>query len=473
MIVNKFRVTDEIGRGAFATVYSAIVHQPYPPLNVGDKIAIKSISTSRISSQQERDKLENEINLMKSLNHPNIVKLYGVERTRTYYFLIMEFCDSGDLIHYLHSRGTGLEEDTIRQFSSQIADGLCYLHNHQIVHRDLKPHNILLSGSPGQPILKIADFGFARFLKPFDLAETVCGSPIYMAPEIQFGNKYSANVDMWSVGVILYELITTKTPFPHIKSQYELAQELKMRGSRPYSLPASSQVSPELQDLVSRLLTIDPEKRMNMQEFLKHPFFQNAEHHSEIIDDMNDEIPSICERQRRFSFFKAEGVVDDLLAEKFLTEARDSAQIIANHLSDAQAKGNFLLFELLTLLCEFLLDFLNEYRHTKTRVAKLENEVIEMIKAHAHEAENYEDTDLQQCETSAMQFLFEKGLEFASDGASLEQSEDYNFALIKYQRAMALLRPIAYSVTDDDFTGAVRSLYIQISKRYETMPKLA
>ncbi|OHS99763.1 hypothetical protein TRFO_33724 [Tritrichomonas foetus] len=285
-------IRKEIGRGAYGTVYSAILLKPFPPLEKGAKVAIKSIPTSRITTPHEKEKLEMEINLMATLDHPNIVKLYGVEKTTSHYYLILECCDGGDLYNYIHMHEGGFPENIVRDFASQIASGLFYLHAHQIVHRDLKPHNILISrnsfNSPTKNVnlnenrinfqnsnkitLKIADFGFARFLRPCDLATTVCGSPVYMAPEIQFGSQYSSNVDMWSLGIILFELITKKTPFPHVKTQYELAMELRARGSKPYCLPISAQASSELRNLIQRLLTINPCKRMSFDEFINDPF---------------------------------------------------------------------------------------------------------------------------------------------------------------------------------------------------------
>lgn len=308
-----FTFGKEIGRGAYGTVYIATIKKPYPPLQVGSLVAIKSISTSRITSVQEKEKLETEISLMSKLDHPNIVKLYGVEKTSSHYYLILEYCNGGDLFQYMKtiknnpkekttsyiSTASNYEiinfsnifssEESIRDFASQIASGLFYLHSHQIVHRDLKPHNILISrtksnkhqssnknDSSEKIILKIADFGFARFLKPSDLATTVCGSPVYMAPEIQFGSQYSSNVDMWSLGIILYELITGQTPFPRVKTQYELAMELKNKGSKSYSLPSTVKASPELRNLIEKLLTINPTNRMTFSEFMNDPFINMA-----------------------------------------------------------------------------------------------------------------------------------------------------------------------------------------------------
>lgn len=463
VIANKFKIESEIGRGSYATVFSAKTLHPYPPLVAGDLVAIKSISTSRLSSAQERTKLENEINLMKKLTHPNIVKLFGVEKSKPYYLLVMEYCEGGDLMRYLRSCGHGLPEATIREFSWQIGCGLRYLHAHDVVHRDLKPHNILLSGMGDRPVLKIADFGFARFLRPSDLAETVCGSPIYMAPEIQFGSRYSANVDLWSVGVIIYELVTMETPFPHVQTQYELAQELKDRDGKPYELPESVEASENLRDLVKRLLTIDSDERMNMDEFMKHPFFAGLE--ESVADPVTTRVVEGV-RPPRFSFVMAEGAVDEKKAEQFLVDARDSAQIIALHLSDCQKWGDFALFELLTMMCEFLLDFVYEYKKVVRNVnQELVDEVVVMADGHAREAGEYASTELVLGEKTARDFLYEKAIEYTKDGAEAERNGD-SFSMFKYQRAMAMLRPLVYSVESDEFIDAVRDIFKQISQRY-------
>jgi serine/threonine-protein kinase ULK/ATG1 len=207
ILARKFRIIREIGRGAYGVVYSAQVIAPFPPLKVDDFVAIKSIAAARVATPEDREKLDSEIAIMNSLEHPNLVKLYCVERSRNHFYLVMEFCGAGDLMTYLRSFQFGIPEPTIRNIAHQIATGLHVLHDHRIVHRDLKPQNILISSRGSSVTLKIADFGFARFLRPSDLAETICGSPMYMAPEIQFGQKYGASVDMWSLGVILYELV--------------------------------------------------------------------------------------------------------------------------------------------------------------------------------------------------------------------------------------------------------------------------
>ena len=507
IVAGKFKIEQEIGRGAYATVYSATLVQPYPPLDAGASVAIKSISTSRISSSTEKEKLENEISLMMSLDHPNIVKLYGVERLHSYYFLVMEFCNEGDLIHYIHNFGSSISEETVSDFAAQIGQGLKYLHKNQIIHRDLKPHNILLSkGDNGKMVLKIADFGFARFLRPSDLAETICGSPVYMAPEIQFGTHYSSKVDMWSLGVILYELVTQKTPFPNIKSQYELAQELKNRGSNPFTIPVSSQASPELRDVIKHLLTIDPEKRMSLYEFLHSPFILNAK--ETIKSQSNDSIQEIetkkeeeeeekneekeneldNQKKRSFSFLMSDGSIESNRAAKILSDALESSNVIIKHIPSESHKA-----DIITITCAFLLDFLHEYKlismGSPDYDEDLECKVIEFVDQTLEQPDNLEPKN-EDKELSSTQILFNKGLEYARFGAesekragniqssNLEDSQisssnvaPLSLALFQYRKAISLLMPLAYQISDDENTAKIRELFRQITIRSEMIER--
>jgi serine/threonine protein kinase len=457
-----------IGHGSFATVYCAHVIRPYPPLKIGDRVALKAIHTSRNELQQDQEKLANEVALMKSLDHPNIVKLYGVDRVGNRTALVMEYC-VGDLNRYRRSHGGTLSEERIRGFVGQIGEGLKYLHCHEIVHRDLKPHNILLAGTPDRPILKIADFGFARFLRSSDLADTVCGSPIYMAPEIQFHSQYSAKVDLWSLGVIVYELVTGVTPFTAVKTPFELSQELRARGSQPFALPEGANASQELRDLVSGLLTIDQERRFDLAQFSSHPFVGLPRTSSE----ESSEVVAGGQRDRRFSFLVAEASVDDQKAESLLSDARESTEIIIAHLTVSQPMSDFLVFEILTVASEFLADFLAEYRSNAQSInVQLQNAVIEAMGIYAREAWEYAQMGRVEGGIGAFQFLFDKGMEYARAGARAEKVGD-DFAVVKYQRALAMLSPIAYSKSDDHFTVTVRELFVQISKRHEALHRHA
>jgi serine/threonine-protein kinase ULK/ATG1 len=457
IIAGKFKVEAEIGRGAYATVYSAKVVHDFPPLKPGDGVALKSIALSRLQTQKEQGKPEIEIELMTNLNHPNIVKLYGVERFRNYCILVMERCDGGDLIRYLQSHPDALDEPTIRFIARQIGEGLNYLHSHSILHRDLKPHNILLTDTGDRPTLKIADFGFARLLSDTELTASICGSPMYMAPEIQFGGKYSRAVDLWSLGAILFEMITRKTIFPEAKTQYELTQSLRTRGVRPISLPLEVSASPELRDLVSALLTVDPDSRITAAQFLMHPFF-GAETKT-----------AFRRSERQFSFMSADRSVDEVKAEMLLCEARETADLVAEQISATSGLPSILALELLVRVCDLLVDFLAEYRSmTHDASAVLQNSIVETIRLRATEAERYARGRLDRVGCGASRYLLEKGTECAREAAEAELAGDSR-ATVQYQRALAMLRPIVYSRKSDDFTSSVRELFVQIVKRRDSL----
>ncbi|MGH0140742.1 UNVERIFIED_CONTAM: hypothetical protein FKN15_072253 [Acipenser sinensis] len=154
-----------------------------------------------------------------------------------------EYCNGGDLADYLHSKGT-LSEDTIRLFLHQIAGAMKVLQSKGIIHRDLKPQNILLShsggrkSSPGNTCIKIADFGFARYLQTNMMAATLCGSPMYMAPEVIMSQSYDAKADLWSIGTIVFQCLTGKAPFQASSPQdlrlfYEKNKNLTPKAAPP------------------------------------------------------------------------------------------------------------------------------------------------------------------------------------------------------------------------------------------------
>uniref|UniRef100_A0A8C7V8E3 non-specific serine/threonine protein kinase n=1 Tax=Oncorhynchus mykiss TaxID=8022 RepID=A0A8C7V8E3_ONCMY len=200
--VGKFEFSrkDLIGHGAFAVVFKGRNREKHDW-----EVAVKCINKKNLAKSQTL--LGKEIKILKELKHENIVALHD-----------FQYCNGGDLADYLHSKGT-LSEDTIRVFLQQIAGAMRVLQVKDIIHRDLKPQNILLSYHTGRKshstntCIKIADFGFARYLQNNMMAATLCGSPMYMAPEVIMSQNYDAKADLWSIGTILFQCLTGKAPF--------------------------------------------------------------------------------------------------------------------------------------------------------------------------------------------------------------------------------------------------------------------
>ncbi|KAI1713474.1 protein kinase domain-containing protein [Ditylenchus destructor] len=249
---------DLIGHGAFAIVYKG----RYKVKNAD--VAIKAIAKKNIA--KAKNLLTKEIRILKELSglkHENLVSLLKCVETPTHVFLVMEY------VQYL--------ELTIQHFFVQIARAMEAMNHKGIVHRDLKPQNILLCNPnhhhanplPTQLVVKLADFGFARVLTDGGMAGTLCGSPMYMAPEVIMSLQYCAKADLWSVGTIMYQCLVGKAPFvaqtpQALKNFYERHKDLQP------NIP--EYCSPALADLLLKLLKRNPRDRIEFNDFFTHPF---------------------------------------------------------------------------------------------------------------------------------------------------------------------------------------------------------
>uniref|UniRef100_A0A8C3CGN6 Serine/threonine-protein kinase ULK3 n=1 Tax=Cairina moschata TaxID=8855 RepID=A0A8C3CGN6_CAIMO len=229
-------------------------------------VAVKCVS-KRSLNRASVENLLTEIEILKTIRHPHVVELKDFQWDSEHIYLIMEFCAGGDLSRFIRTRRL-LPEKVARVFLQQLACALKFLHDHNISHLDLKPQNILLS-APDNPQLKLADFGFAQYMSPWDEQHVLRGSPLYMAPEMVCRQQYDARVDLWSVGVILYEALFGRPPFAS-RSFAEL--EEKIRSDQAIELPSRPPLSPDCRDLLQRLLERDPRRRISFQDFFAHPF---------------------------------------------------------------------------------------------------------------------------------------------------------------------------------------------------------
>ncbi|KAG8597409.1 hypothetical protein GDO81_002276 [Engystomops pustulosus] len=267
--VGKFEFSrkDLIGHGAFAVVFKGR-HKEKQDLEV----AVKCINKKNLAKSQTL--LGKEIKILKELKHENIVALYDFQEVANSVYLVMEYCNGGDLADYLHTMRT-LSEDTIRLFLQQIAGAMKMLHSKGVIHRDLKPQNILLSctggrrSNPNNIRIKIADFGFARYLQNNMMAATLCGSPMYMAPEVIMSQHYDAKADLWSIGTIIYQCLTGKAPF-----QASSPQDLRLFYEKNKTLTPNipRETSCHLKQLLLGLLQRNQKDRMDFDEFFHHSF---------------------------------------------------------------------------------------------------------------------------------------------------------------------------------------------------------
>ena len=263
-IVDKKR----IGKGSFSTIYKCrhnITNKQY---------ALKEITIDKNKNKIKMN-IKREFEIMRKLNHENIVKIHDViidTRINNIYF-IMDYYEYGDLSQFLNKQP--LKEKFTRKYMKQLSNGLKYLLDNNILHRDLKPQNILLSKNFD---IKLTDFGFATYYTKDTIINTLCGSPMYMAPEIITKNSYNYNSDLWSVGIILYEMIHGYTPF-NVSNFIDLIKEIKKK-----NIQIKMDVSEECKELIYSLCKINPKERLSWNDYFNHNWFTN----NEILEDENN-----------------------------------------------------------------------------------------------------------------------------------------------------------------------------------------
>lgn len=267
-VVGDYVVGKQIGAGSFSTVWHAR-HRVH-----GTEVAIKEMATSRLNPKLQ-ESLKSEIFILKKVNHPNIIRLHDMIEEPGKIYIVLEYCKGGDLSMYIQRHQGGIPEATAKYFMQQLAEGLKVLRENNLIHRDLKPQNLLLSSNSDSSNLKIADFGFARSLQPRGLAETLCGSPLYMAPEIMQLQRYDAKADLWSVGAILFQLVTGKTPFTG-STQIQLLQNI-IKATELQFPPEAKDLSLHCVDLCKKLLRRNPVERLTFEEFFNHPYISQRQ----------------------------------------------------------------------------------------------------------------------------------------------------------------------------------------------------
>ncbi|XP_050445773.1 serine/threonine-protein kinase ULK3 [Cataglyphis hispanica] len=259
--VSDYSMLEKIGTGSYATVYKA-----FKKGGSREVVAIKCVDKSSLS-KSAIDNLVTEIKLLNVLKHEHIVEMKDFFWDEGHIYIVMEYCDGGDLSRFIKKKHK-LPENVCRRFLQQLALALRYLRDHNVCHMDLKPQNLLLTRKP-QLVLKVGDFGFAQYLSNSEHKFAIRGSPLYMAPEMLLKHKYDARVDLWSVGVIMYECLFGKAPYSSSSFQ-ELAEKIK--DSQPIEIPKAAHVSAMCKDLLMALLKHNPADRITYNEFFAHEF---------------------------------------------------------------------------------------------------------------------------------------------------------------------------------------------------------
>lgn len=259
--VPNYILAEKIGSGSFADVYKA--YRKGPKREV---VAIKCVLKTNLS-KTSLDNLVTEIEILKKLKHDHIVVMKDFLWDERYIFIVMEYCNGGDLSRFIKLKQR-LSESVCQRFLQQLASALKYMREQNVSHFDLKPQNILIT-SIRHPVIKIADFGLAQHMMETDTSGTIKGSPLYMAPEIVLTRKYNVKVDLWSVGVILYECLFGAAPYSS-KSFNELIEKIKT--DKQIEIPHGTNISRNCRDFILRCLQRDVSNRIGFEDFFNHPF---------------------------------------------------------------------------------------------------------------------------------------------------------------------------------------------------------
>ncbi|KAF8342768.1 kinase-like domain-containing protein, partial [Cantharellus anzutake] len=254
--LGEYIVIRSLGEGTFGKVKLA-VHTLS-----GQKVALKHINKGSINAYKVRTRVKREIEYLKLLKHPHIIKLYEVIDTPREVIMVMEYA-GGELFNYIVDNGR-LSESAARKFFQQIAYCLAYSHAHRIVHRDIKPENVLLDENLN---VKLADFGLSNEITDGNWLSTSCGSPNYAAPEVISGQLYAGpEIDVWSLGVILYVMVCGRLPFEdeHVPTLFQKIS------AGLFHKP--SHLSPEVAHLIEKMLQTNPLKRFTIPDVLSHPW---------------------------------------------------------------------------------------------------------------------------------------------------------------------------------------------------------
>ncbi|XP_076738019.1 serine/threonine-protein kinase MARK2 isoform X7 [Maylandia zebra] len=303
--IGNYRLLKTIGKGNFAKVKLA------RHVLTGKEVAVKIIDKTQLNSSSLQ-KLFREVRIMKMLNHPNIVKLFEVIETEKTLYLVMEYASGGEVFDYLVAHGRMKEKEARAKFR-QIVSAVQYCHQKCIVHRDLKAENLLLDADMN---IKIADFGFSNEFTLGNKLDTFCGSPPYAAPELFQGKKYDGpEVDVWSLGVILYTLVSGSLPFDG-QNLKELRERV-LRGK--YRIPFY--MSTDCENLLKKFLILNPSKRGSLEQQIMRDRWMNVGYEEEELKPYIEPQPDYKDPRRTDIMlqmgFSQEEIQDSLVNQKY------------------------------------------------------------------------------------------------------------------------------------------------------------
>ena len=259
--ISDFNVIKELGKGSYGRVLLVQHNQTKA------EYALKAIDKRLLANIEERTQFLREVEIMYKVHHPNVVKLFGHFEDNTYCYLLMEYIEGGELFSYIPENGKSkISTQQIASIIKDVISAIYFMHhmNPPIMHRDIKPENILVTSSMQA---KLSDFGWSNYIQPGDKRNSICGTPIYLAPEMITRTGHDEKVDIWSIGVLLFELLTGDQAWAGDNVETVKYNICNLKISWPEDIDVLAA------DLISQILKIDPDERMSLSDILNHSFF--------------------------------------------------------------------------------------------------------------------------------------------------------------------------------------------------------
>jgi Ca2+-binding EF-hand superfamily protein len=263
-----YEMLDEIGEGKFGLVKLG-VH-----FKTKEKVAIKIINKATMEIA-DLELVKSEIDIMKLCRHPNVVRLLDHFENSEYIFLVMEYLSGGDLGNYLTKKKFKFTEQEAANIMVQIANGLNYLHKYGVLHRDLKPDNIMIANTEDvNPNIKIMDFGLSKVLTPHEKVSDGFGTLSFVAPEVLTRSPYNKQIDVWSMGIILFYMLTGELPFDDPDDNEEKIAKMIVFNDVNFPDKLFKTKTKELVDIINKCLIKNPEKRITVDQYIQHAWIK-------------------------------------------------------------------------------------------------------------------------------------------------------------------------------------------------------
>ena len=261
-----YEMKEVIGKGKFGVVNLGIHRK------TGQQVAIKILNKENIKTLEDKELVQIEIGILKLCHHPNIVRLLDHLENTDYIYIVTEYIEGGTLGQYFKKKKFNFSERQAMNIMSQLASGVKYLHQYGIVHRDLKPDNIMITQQNEYGVIKIMDFGLSKIVSPHEKMVDGYGTLSYVAPEVLLRTPYNKEVDIWSMGVILFYMLSGRLPFRGSKEQ-EVAEKIVYE-QLEFDEDDWETRTQKVQDLISCCLEKKAEDRIKINQFLNHPWFK-------------------------------------------------------------------------------------------------------------------------------------------------------------------------------------------------------